>query len=78
MHAEDGWSHYVDRWEVVDETGKVLAVRTLYHPHEADVPFMRSLANVSAPIGARQVTIRANCSVDGYGESELLVELPPR
>ena len=78
VHAEDGWSHYVDRWVVVDETGKELAVRTLYHPHETNVPFTRSLANVSAPIGTRNVTIRANCSVDGYGESELLVELPPR
>lgn len=78
VHAEDGWSHYVDKWDVVDETGKALAVRTLYHPHETNVPFTRSLANVSAPIGARQVTIRAHCSIDGYGESVLIVELPPR
>ncbi len=78
VHAEDGWSHYVDRWEVVGESGKALAVRTLYHPHETDVPFTRSLANVNAPIGTRQVTIRAHCSVDGYGESVLVVELPPR
>jgi len=78
VHAEDGWSHYVDRWEVVDDSGKVLGSRTLYHPHEKNVPFTRSLANVAAPIGARQVTIRAHCSVDGYGDSELVVELPPR
>jgi len=78
VHAEDGWSHYLDRWEVLDSTGKVLGVRTLYHPHDKDVPFTRSLANVQTPIGERNVTIRANCSVDGYGDSELVVELPPR
>ena len=78
VHAEDGWSHYVDRWEILDSTGKTLGVRTLYHPHEKDVPFTRSLANVATPIGVREVTIRANCSIDGYGDSELVVELPPR
>lgn len=78
VHAEDGWSHYVDRWEVLDSAGEVLGVRTLYHPHEKDVPFTRSLANVKTPIGEREVTIRANCSVDGYGDSELVVMLPPR
>ncbi len=78
VHAEDGWSHYVDRWEILDDTGKVLGVRTLYQPHEKDIPFTRSLANVATPIGVRKVTIRANCSVDGYGDSELIVELPPR
>jgi len=78
VHAEDGWSHYVDRWEVQDRTGAVLGVRTLYHPHEKDIPFTRSLANVETPIGEREVTIRAHCSVDGYGESELVITLPPR
>lgn len=78
VHAEDGWSHYVDRWEILDSTGKVLGIRTLYHPHEKDMPFTRSLANVAIPIGVREVTIRANCNIDGYGGSELLVSLPPR
>ncbi len=78
VHADEGWSHYVDKWEVLDGTGKVLAVRTLYHPHENNVPFTRSLTNVSTPIGAKKVTIRANCNVDGYGSVELEVDLPPR
>lgn len=78
VHAEGGWSHYVDRWEIIDSTGKVLGVRTVYRPHEKNVPFTRSLANVAIPIGVREVTIRANCSVDGYGDSELVVALPPR
>lgn len=78
VHNEGGWSHYVDRWEILGPDGKVLGTRTLYHPHDANVPFTRSLANVQTPIGVRQVTIRANCSVDGYGEDELVVELPPR
>lgn len=78
VHNEGGWTHYVDRWEILGPDGAVLGTRTLYHPHDANVPFTRSLANVQTPIGVRQVTIRANCNVDGYGESELVVELPPR
>jgi len=78
IHNEGGWGHYVDRWEIVGPDGAVLGTRTLYHPHEANVAFTRSLANVQTPIGVREVTIRANCSVDGYGDSELVVELPPR
>lgn len=78
VHNEGGWSHYVDRWEILGADGSVLATRTLYYPDDTDVPFTRSLANVQTPIGAREVTIRANCSVDGYGDNELVVELPPR
>lgn len=78
VHAEDGWAHYVDKWEVLDDNGRVLATRILFHPNEKDVPFTRSLTNVATPIGAKKVTIRANCNVDGYGDSELEVDLPPR
>ncbi len=77
-HPDDGWSHYVDRWEVLDQAGNTLGVRTLFHPHEKNIPFTRSLANVTVPIGTVKVTVRANCSVDGYGSSELTIDLPPR
>ena len=32
-HADEGWNHYADRWEVLTPDGKLLGVRTLYHPH---------------------------------------------
>ena len=78
QHADEGWSHYADRWEVVGENGTVLGERILFHPHENNVPFTRSLASVNIPIGTLNVTIRANCSVDGVTAVEFPVALPPR
>ncbi len=77
-HADEGWTHYADRWEIIGENNAVLGVRTLYHPHENNVPFTRSLANVKVPIGTLQVSVRANCSVDGLTPYERVIELPPR
>ncbi len=77
-HKDEGWTHYADAWEVLDETGKILATRTLYHPHVDEQPFTRSLARVVVPIGVRKVTLRARDSVHGYGERTLEVTLPPR
>ncbi|MBT3557414.1 MAG: hypothetical protein HOC63_16690 [Rhodospirillales bacterium] len=78
QHADEGWSHYADRWEVIGENGTVLGERILFHPHENNVPFTRSLASVNIPIGTLNVTIRANCSVDGVTAIEYPVALPPR
>ncbi len=77
-HQDEGWRHYADAWEVLDETGKVLAKRVLYHPHVEEQPFTRSLARVVVPIGVRKVVLRAHDSVHGYGERTMTVTLPPR
>ena len=78
QHPDEGWSHYADEWRVIGENGNVLGVRTLFHPHENNVPFTRSLANVKVPIGTQRVTIQAHCSVDGSNPVGLVLELPPR
>jgi hypothetical protein len=38
-HADEGWDHYADRWEVLTSDGTLLATRTLYHPHVNEQPF---------------------------------------
>jgi hypothetical protein len=48
----------------------------LYHPHEDEQPFTRSLAGVVIPAGVRQVKVRARDSVHGYGKQEFLVDIP--
>lgn len=74
-HADAGWDHYADRWEVLSMDGKVLATRTLFHPHVNEQPFTRSLGGVSVPAGAVSVRIRSHDSVHEYGGAELVVDL---
>jgi len=46
LHDDSGWEHYADKWRVVDEQGKLLAERTMLHPHVDEQPFTRSLDSV--------------------------------
>lgn len=77
-HADTGWDHYADRWEVLGPDGGVLATRVLHHPHVEEQPFTRGLDGVVVPAGAREVRIRARDSVHGYGGQTLVVPLPGR
>ena len=74
-HADEGWDHYANRWDVIAPDGTVLGTRTLFHPHENERPFTRSLAGVAVPDGVNAVTIRANDSVHGEGGREFTVDL---
>lgn len=75
-HGDTGWDHYADAWEVVAPDGKVLATRTLAHPHEAEQPFTRSLGGVFIPDDVDEVRLRAHDSTHGYGGAEVIVDLP--
>jgi hypothetical protein len=77
-HADDGWEHYANRWEVVGPDGQILGTRQLAHPHVDEQPFTRSLSGVSVPEGVTTVTIRAHDSVHGYGGATVMVDLPGR
>ncbi|HER34788.1 MAG TPA: hypothetical protein ENO19_04915 [Halothiobacillaceae bacterium] len=75
-HADEGWDHYADAWEVLAPDGTVLASRTLYHPHVEEQPFTRSLTGVKIPDGVGDVRLRARDSVHAYGGAEIQVKLP--
>ena len=75
-HADEGWNHYANLWEVITLDGKLLGSRVLYHPHENEQPFTRSLAGVVIPAGLRQVKIRARDSLHGFTEQEVVVDIP--
>ena len=77
-HADEGWDHYADRFEVVTPAGEILGVRTLHHPHVDEQPFTRSLSGVVVPAGLDRVVVRARDSVHGYGGETVEVTLPPR
>ena len=49
-HADTGWDHYANRWDVLDENGELLGSRTLHHPHVNEQPFTRSLS-LTIPAG---------------------------
>lgn len=74
-HKDEGWKHYVNKWEILAPSGKVLATRVLHHPHVNEQPFTRSLFSVKIPKGIKQVTVRAYDSVHHYGGLEQLINL---
>lgn len=74
-HADAGWEHYADKWDVVAPDGRVLGTRVLYHPHVDEQPFTRSLGGIDIPEGVTTVIVRAHDSVHGYGGAELHVEI---
>ena len=76
LHADDGWEHYADAWEIRDGDGKVLARRVLAHPHVNEQPFTRSLGGVALPESLKSVTVAAHDSEHGYGGAETTVDLP--
>jgi hypothetical protein len=77
-HADSGWNHYADRWEILDAAGKLLATRVLLHPHETEQPFTRSLTGVKLPPGLTRVTIRAHDKRHGNGPVTYVIDLPKK
>jgi hypothetical protein len=74
-HADEGWEHYADRWQVLTLDGEVLGTRELAHPHENEQPFTRSLRGVRIPDGVDEVVVQAGDSVHGYGGKKMAIML---
>jgi len=74
-HADTGWDHYANRWDVLDETGQVIGVRELAHPHENEQPFTRSV-RVDIPLTVKRITVRANDSVHDTGGKLFEIDVP--
>ena len=77
-HADEGWGHYADRWEVLTLDGTLLGTRTLYHPHVDEQPFTRELAGIAIPDNITAVVVRARDSVHGFSGVTQTVTLPDR
>ncbi len=74
-HADTGWDHYADRWDVLDEQGNVIGVRELAHPHVGEQPFTRSLTLTIDP-SIKTITVRANDSVHELGGATVSATVP--
>jgi hypothetical protein len=75
-HADEGWDHYANKWDVVAPDGTVLGTRILHHPHVNEQPFTRSLSGVKIPDSIDKVTIRAHDSVHEYGGKTVTLDVP--
>jgi hypothetical protein len=74
-HADEGWDHYADSWQVLAPDGSVIATRVLQHPHVEEQPFTRELRSVEIPVSVESVRIRAHDSTHGFGGREVIVSL---
>ena len=74
-HADDGVEHYADAWRVVGEDGSVFGTRVLYHPHDAEQPFTRSLSGVTIPANISVVFVEAHDKVHGWSSQRLPIDL---
>ena len=75
-HADTGWKHYADKWEILAPDGTVLATRTLAHPHVREQPFTRYLDDVRIPADVKKVRLRAHDKVHGFGGKEVIADVP--
>ena len=77
-HADQGWDHYADKWEVLTVDGKLLVRRVLLHPHVNEQPFTRSLGGVKIPNGINSVIVRGHDKIHASGGMDMKVKLPGR
>lgn len=75
-HADAGWKHYADNWEILKLDGTLLGRRVLAHPHDNEQPFTRSLGGVKIRSSTQKVRVRGHDKVHGYGGKELVIDLP--
>jgi hypothetical protein len=76
LHADAGWDHYADRWDVLAADGRILGSRELAHPHDNEQPFTRSLT-LKLPEGTSMVMLQAHDSVHGLGGRVFELAVPP-
>jgi hypothetical protein len=74
-HADAGWDHYADLWQVYSPAGDLLGERVLLHPHVDEQPFTRSLSGVAVPEDIDRVIIRARDTVHGVSAQDYLLAL---
>ncbi len=74
-HADSGWEHYADRFEILSPDENLLGTRVLHHPHVDEQPFTRSLQGVKVPPELQTVWVRGHDNVHGAGKVKI-VDLP--
>ena len=74
-HADTGWDHYANKWDVFDAAGKLIGTRVFHHPHVQEQPFTRPLS-LNIPADVSVITLRAHDSVHEDGGAEFTLQVP--
>jgi len=74
-HADNGWEHYADAWRIMDSNDNLIATRVLYHPHDNEQPFTRSLGNIRIPDGMTNIYVEAHDKVHGWNTQRVNIDL---
>jgi len=74
-HADEGWNHYANEWQIIAPDNKILGTRTLYHPHVNEQPFTRSLDGVKIPDDIKTVRVIAKDTVHGLSTKAVQLDL---
>lgn len=65
-HADTGWDHFANGWQLLAPDGTVLGKRALTHPHVEEQPFTRELTGVVIPDDLAEILIQPRCTMDGW------------
>ena len=74
-HSDEGWDHYANEWQVIAPDNKILATRTLYHPHVNEQPFTRGTQGVKIPDDIKSVRIIAKDTLHGLSNQAMKINL---
>ena len=74
-HKDEGWDHYANEWQVIAPDNKILATRTLYHPHVNEQPFTRNTQGVNISGNITSVRIIAKDTVHGLSNNAAELDL---
>ncbi len=74
-HADEGWEHYANGWQIFTPQGERLGVRILAHPHVNEQPFTRSIRNIKIPPSVDRVIFKAQDSVHGESDRKYVLKL---
>jgi len=74
-HADEGWTHFANGWQIFTTKGELLGHRALAHPHVKEQPFTRSMRNIKIPPSIDTVIFIANDSVHGESERKYVLKL---
>ena len=74
-HADEGWSHFANGWQIFTPKGELIGHRALAHPHVNEQPFTRSIRNIKIPDNVDTAILRANDSVHGESDRKYVIKL---